>query len=296
MKRYFALFLFLIPFYSCNDIDNFINGKKTSSKKISYSYKCIDSAVSGGKFNRDFEKATDFVRDVAVSERSISDESQTEYGKMFHEQMIKEGEFKLLNDPALVSKLNVVMKELLDAREEPSKISYQIYALNDTNINAFTFGGRIYVTKAMIDKCNEDKELIYSIIGHEIGHNECGHIRSSIQGMMLSDKLFGKDYGNTAFALTRFLTASFNQRKELEADYYGINLSNTLNHDVCTAVNFWKEMARKENRYNEVEDFFPRAAVANFRAQCLMDHIATNFDKDCGGLNRNNLLPEVVSK
>ena len=93
--------------------------------------------------------------------------------------------------------------------------------------------------------------------------------------------------------IKKLLTASFNQKNELEADYYGINLTNELGYDVCTAVNFWKEMASNENSYNQLEDFFRTHPFSRLRAQCLTDHIRTNFGKECGSIKKENILPQV---
>ncbi|MBD0332796.1 MAG: M48 family metalloprotease, partial [Chitinophagaceae bacterium] len=68
--------------------------------------------------------------------------------------------------------------------------------------------------------------------------------------MQLSAKVFGEENGATAFYIPGLLTASFNQRNELEADYYGTDLTYRLNQDVCAAVAFWREMAAKENQYS----------------------------------------------
>ncbi len=96
------------------------------------------------------------------------------------------------------------------------------------------------------------------------------------------------------FEIKKLLTASFNQKNELEADYYGINLTNELGYDVCSAVTFWKEMASNENNYSDLEDFFRTHPFSNLRAQCLTDHIRTNFGKDCGELNKAASLPQVI--
>jgi hypothetical protein len=53
-------------------------------------------------------------------------------------------------------------------------------------------------------------------------------------------------------------------------------------------------MASKENNYNQLEDFFRTHPFSNLRAQCLTDHIRTNFGKDCGVLNKAATLPQVV--
>lgn len=291
MMRNFAFLAILFFLLSCDQVDRVVNGQP--SREVNYSYACIDSAVGGKPFSRRLNDAGDLIRDLAVSESSITDSVQTQYGRAFHEDMISTGSFKLIKDAALQQKLNAVLKDLLRVREAPSDISYQVYALDDTAINAFTFGGRIYVTRSMLQKCAGKEGLLYAIIGHEIGHSETGHIKATIQDLQLSDKIFGEG-GGTFFEIKKLLTASFNQRNELEADYYGINLTNALGYDVCTAVAFWREMASKENTYSEVEDFFRSHPFSNLRSQCLTAHIKTNFGKECGIVSKASALPEVV--
>jgi predicted Zn-dependent protease len=286
--------MLLLACAACNEVDEYLG--RTSKKDVNYSFSCLDSAVGGRQMNRRLEKAGDLIRDIAVSEKSITDEMQTEYGREFHEQMVSDGSFKLVNDPVLQSRLTTVMNRLLEAREEPSKIQYEMYVLNDTVVNAFTFGGRIYITKAMLEKCRGKDALLHAIIGHEIGHSEAGHIKGTIQELILSNRVFGEANGATFFQIKQLLTASFNQKNELEADYYGINLTNALGYDVCNAVSFWKEMAGKENVYSEVEDFFRSHPFSELRADCLTQHIRSNFGKECGDLNRNNLLPQVAGR
>jgi len=291
MLRIAVLFVVIIVL-GCNDVDRVLG--KDKKKDITYSFACLDSTLNGKPVSRRLEKAGDLLRNLAISEKSITDSVQTEYGKVFHEQMVKEGDFKLIDNKALNQKLNSVLGQLLAVRYQPSRIRYSVYLLEDTAINAFTFGGRIYVTRAMLKKCDENEALLYAIIGHEIGHSEMGHIKATIQELELSNKVFGEETGATIFELKKLLTASFNQKNELEADYYGINLTNELGYDVCTAVSFWKEMASHENRYSQVEDFFRTHPFSNLRAECLTTHIRSNFGKDCGSLNKAATLPQLV--
>ena len=287
--RLCILYIFLT---GCDEIGQVLNKEK--KKATSYSFDCLDSTLSGKPVNRNIERASDIIRDLAISKKSITDSVQTAYGKEFHKQMIKDGSFKLANNLAVQQKLNTVLKDLLAVREAPSNIEYAIYILKDTMVNAFTFGGRIYITEAMLAKCKQSDALLYAIVGHEIGHSEVGHIKATIQELELSNKIFGDENGPMFFEIKKLLTASFNQKNELEADYYGINLTNELGYDVCSAVTFWKEMASNENNYSDLEDFFRTHPFSNLRAQCLTDHIRTNFGKDCGELNKAASLPQVI--
>ena len=273
--RTLVILSFMVLAASCNLLD----GKKTS-KEMTYSYACLDSAVSGGQANKTLRRTGDIIRNLAVDDDQITDAVQNQYGEAFHLDAIESKTFKLLAVDSIGTRLTTTMNRLLQKREAPSGINYFIYLVDDQQINAFTFGGRIYITKAMYDKCKADSALLYSIIGHEIGHCERGHIKRTIQEMMLSKKIFGNG-GDLALYLKKLLTGSFNQRNELEADYYGTDLTYRLELDVCAAVKFWKEMSKAENQYSKLEDFFRTHPFSGLRAGCLQAHIQQNFGTAC---------------
>lgn len=247
---------------------------------VNYSYACLDSAIGGSKANKAISRTTGFIRDLAVSKKEITDEMQSSYGESFHKDAIESKTFVLLNDPAITAQLQTILSELLAAREKPSNIKYSIHLIDDKQINAFTFGGYIYLTRAMYDKIKGNPDLLYSIIGHEMGHSEKGHIKQTIQEMELSGRIFG-DASMTYFQLKKLLAGSFNQKNELEADYYGVDLTRSLNKDLCATVAFWKDMAKSENSYSKLEDFFRTHPFSGLRAQCLQDHIKRNFGTGC---------------
>lgn len=292
MKRWLiSVCLIVCLLGSCNLMED--GNPKKSSKQMTYSYACLDSAVSGNRWSKRLDKAGDIISDLAVSESSITDELQSKWGAAFHKDAVENGTFKLMENAEVQAQLNKVMNELLAVRENPSAIQYAIYAVDDTAINAFTFGGRIYVTKAMLKKCEGKTPLLYSIIGHEIGHSERGHIKKTIQQMEVSNKIFGEEGGALFFQVQKILTGSFNQKNELEADFYGTDLSYRLNQDICSAVAFWKEMASKENSYNRLEDFFRTHPFSSLRAECLENHIRANFNKGCNAIKKEETLPQV---
>jgi predicted Zn-dependent protease len=279
MSKLALAILLSAVFCSCDLEGNSQDSKQ--ERKFNYSYACVDSTVAGENFSKHVDKAGDLIRDLAVSKKDVTDQVQSEYGAAFHKDAIETGTFKLLKDATIQSELETALKKLLAAREKPSAIDYHIYALDDSIVNAFTFGGRIYVTKGMYQKCRGNSALLYSIVGHEIGHSEMGHIKKTIQEMILANKVFGEENGTLAFQIKRMLTGAFNQKNELEADYYGTDLTYELNQDVCSAVTFWQEMSKQENEYSRFEDFLRSHPFSALRAQCLQSHIATNFNRNC---------------
>ena len=280
MRIAYLLYVGIISLTAACDVS--VNDEpKKLPKKMDYSYDCLDSAVGGSETSKAISNATSIIRNLAIKQKEITDSLQNEWGNAFHEDAIETKTFELINEPAITTQLQEVMNNLLAVRENPSQIKYSIYLLNDSAINAFTFGGHIYLTKAMYNKCKNNTDLLYSIIGHEIGHSEKGHIKKTIQEMMITDNIFGEDKGASAYQVLKLLTGAFNQKNELEADYYGIDLAYKLNKDVCATVNFWNELSKSENQYSKLEDLFRTHPFSNLRAKCLRNHIQTNFHKKC---------------
>jgi beta-barrel assembly-enhancing protease len=277
-----AVFLILaataLGITACNLVESKKGPEPTTD--ITYSFACLDSVVGGGQTKKVIRRTTGFIRDLAVNKEDVTDEVQNRYGEAFHNDALQSKTFVLLNDGVIKAQLQTVLNDLLSAREKPSGISYSIHLIDDEQINAFTFGGYIYLTKAMYDKIKGDPNLLYSIIGHEIGHSEMGHIKQTIQELELSGKIFGNN-AMTYYQLKKLLTGSFNQKNELEADYYGIDLTNNLDKELCSTVAFWKEMAQNENQYSRFEDFFRTHPFSGLRAQCLQDHLQQNFGVTC---------------
>lgn len=282
MRMLYLFYLSLLGLAAtCNmSIDN---NEKELPKHMEYSYDCLDSAVGGSETSKAISNATSIIRNLAIKQKEITDSVQNQWGNAFHEDAVDTKTFVLINDAVISAQLHKVMDDLLAVRENPSQIKYSIYLLNDSAINAFTFGGHIYLTKAMYDKCKGNNDLLYSIIGHEIGHSEKGHIKKTIQEMMITDNIFGDDKGASAYQILKMLTGAFNQKNELEADYYGIDLAYQLGKDVCATVNFWNEMSKSENQYSKLEDLFRTHPFSRLRAKCLQNHLQTNFHRSCGG-------------
>ena len=180
MRIAYLLYVSIIGLAAACDLS--VNGKpKELPQKMDYSFECLDSAVSGSETSKAIRDATSVIRNLAIKQKGITDSIQNEWGIAFHEDAIETKTFVLMNDATIYAQLQEALNDLLAVRKNPSKIDYSIYLLNDSAINAFTFGGHIYLTKGMYDRCKDNTDLLYSIIGHEIGHSEKGHIKKKNQ-------------------------------------------------------------------------------------------------------------------
>jgi predicted Zn-dependent protease len=282
MKNIGLLFLVFLLFscteFSSNDANSPNAGNKRKlPAKMQYSYECLD--VDSGKISDLWSKADNIISKVATFNIEVSDEDQMKFADTFLIEALKDKNFVIDVASPVNAKLKTILTNLVAARSQPTDIVYKIYLLQDTaTINAYTLGGKIFITSAMINKCTSDDQL-YAIIGHEIGHNEKGHIKSAIKQLKASNKYFGK-WGETFLVIKRFLTGSFNHKNELEADYFGLDLAWKLGYDICAIRSFWDDMAKGEER-NSIIDFFRTHPYSDTRSKCLVNHIKTNFEVEC---------------
>jgi predicted Zn-dependent protease len=282
MKNVF-IFLFLLSFFSCNEFPG--GAEKNESQgsvrklppKMVYSYDCLNA--DSGKGSDIWGKADNILTKVTTFNIEVSDEEQMRFGDTFLIESRKDKNFVIDSLAPVNDKLRTILNNLVQARVHATGIQYSIYLLEDTaTINAYTVGGKIFITTGMMKKCKNDDQL-YAIIGHEMGHNEKGHIKTTLKQLKASNKFFG-EWGEAFFSIKRLLTGSFNQKNELEADYYGLDLSWKLGYDICAIRSFWDEMAKGEE-HEGAFDFFRTHPYSDIRSACLVDHIRKNFQVNC---------------
>lgn len=281
MKNTFLLLasLFII---SCGELSGDKNKETKGTvrdlpKNMRYQYDCLkDDSSSVADL---WGKADNIINKIATYDIEVTDEEQVKYGDTFLIESMKDKKFIIDSAAPVNTKLQTILKDLVQERPSPSGIEYKIFLLDDTaTINAYTVGGKIFITTAMISKCKNDDQL-YAIIGHEIGHNEKGHIKASLKQLKASREFFG-EWGEALLSIKKLLTGSFNQKNELEADYYGLDLSWKLGKDICAIKTFWDDLAKGEER-EDWFDFFRTHPYSDTRSKCLTTHIKKNFGVDC---------------
>ncbi|MFM7729772.1 MAG: M48 family metallopeptidase, partial [Flavobacteriales bacterium] len=157
--------------------------------------------------------------------------------------------------------------------QNPKGFDYEIFYLNSDELNAFTVGGKIFITKKMYAFCENNDELA-CVIGHEICHNELGHIRRQIQ----SERLL-----QSAVVVKNILTLSFGQKKEAHCDMMGVDLAIAAGYNGCVAVGLWKRMKEEseEGDTNAFLNLLRSHPYSEIRSVCLDAHIQTNYGHSC---------------
>jgi len=247
--------------------------EQSSSNEITYDFSCLKDKKDGGSTEViDVLEGVDSEMTNALG-GEVSIEEEENLGNELYNQLRQENQF--IENGKEIENLRTLLTRLTKEIKEPKGYHYQIYLLDDDQqLNAFTAGAKIYVTSRMYKFCESNDELA-CVIGHEINHNELGHIKQHIQ----KERLLGAE-GAGAIGL---LTVSFGQKKETHCDMTGIDLAIAAGYNGCVNIGLWKRMkdASQEGDYNAVENLFRSHPYSEKRANCSKSHIKNNYKFDC---------------
>jgi predicted Zn-dependent protease len=159
-------------------------------------------------------------------------------------------QFEVVDDSAKDELIRTIGGNLSD-RLTNQKRQFHFYILNSPEVNAFALpGGFIFITRLLLNFCESDKNEIAFVLGHEMGHVVKGHaldrmVANSLIGVI--SKLgpgSGVVGGLTKQTLAKLLYSTYSQDQELEADLFGIRISDAARYDPNAAVSFMQRMQK----------------------------------------------------
>lgn len=256
------VFIYIISF-----LPFFIFAQK---KKIVYDFSCMESSTTNWLSDMEKNLIESYGSEVSLME-------EKELGERLLAECKKE--YKLIESGTELYNLKKILKSLKSQIKNPKGFDYQIYYIDNTMINAFTAGGKIFFSSGMYKFC-KDKNEIASIIGHEISHNELGHIKQNISKAKMYDYYFGKKYGGFTLFISNLLTMSFNQKHETHCDMVGIDLAQSAGYKTCQTVSLWKRMQEKDGPESDL-NFLSTHPYSGRRAECARLHLQRNYNINC---------------
>jgi len=250
--------------------------KKQKKKKRTYNIACLNNgSAADAAIRKGNEIENRMLRNNKVS---VTREQEIKIGDALHQQVLEE--YKLEKDKAFEKRVERVFRKLIRHLPDSNRgFNYVTYVLTSDEINAFTAGGKIYITTGILNFMKSDDELA-CVIGHEIFHNELGHINRHLRKEAILKKMFGDILGQVALMAGSIFTASFNQDEEAYCDLYGLDMAHDAGYAGCAIRDFWKRMAEKEDAA-EAGKFFRTHPYATQRAHCIENHIKTNYNHNC---------------
>lgn len=268
-----------LPFTKSGDQDpSQIPATQTACDPQTYNLDCLKSESTSA--------SDEIISTVGGWKKSLIDATadevppsrEEEYGEATKQQI--SSTYPILSSHPKLELLQGLLHKLLSTRIKPSELNYNIYVVQGQDVNAFTVGAEIFVTTALLDAVESTDELA-CVIGHEIGHNELGHIADQIKEQELAKGIFGDDVGAAVAGAVGLITMSFNQIKEAQADLYGIDLVLSTGYDPCKGIAFWQRMEKEEGPASEWDNLIRTHPYSTRRANCYRTHLATYHDRTC---------------
>ncbi len=212
---------------------------------------------------------------IAMSGVKVSVQEESDFGDDAYAQMKSSGKYQFITSGAQYTALQTMLTDLLKARRKVSGIRYKIHLIKNDEVNAFTVGGHVFVNTGIISFANSESALA-AIVGHEIGHNEKGHINLLLTKIKMGNTFIG-GFGDIGIALQQTLTPFFNQQNEVEVDAYGADLCQAAGYDARKGLALWKKMSESEGKKNMIESFLRSHPYSKDRYNCLKKHIENNY-------------------
>jgi pSer/pThr/pTyr-binding forkhead associated (FHA) protein/Zn-dependent protease with chaperone function len=246
--------------------------KDATTKKITYDFSCLGDASDYGTSEViDMLESADKEITKNLTE-PVSLKEEIEYGELVYKDTRSQYDF--VSSGKRLKNLENLLNILVSKIENSKGFRYSIYLIQSKELNAFTAGGKIFVTTGMYDFCKSNDELA-CVVGHEIYHNELGHINEILQKQNLLSP-------EGAMVLSA-ITASFGQKKETHCDMKGIDLAIAAGFNACVSVELWDRMKKVsgEGDFNVLDNIFRTHPYSEKRGACNQNHILTNYKFDC---------------
>ena len=246
--------------------------KSKEEKSIVYDFSCLSDEDDFGTTEviDILEEVDSEVTDALGGKVTIQEEERVG-NRLFSDC---QSEYSFIKTGKKIENLKAILNRLTKEIKEPKGFHYEIFLISSNELNAFTAGAKIFVTTRMYSFCKTNDELA-CVIGHEINHNELGHIKEHLQKRrILSDQ---------GAALADIATISFGQKKETHCDMTGIDLAIAAGYNGCVNIELWKRMQKEsqEGDYNALENLLRSHPYSEKRAKCSRSHILDNYGFDC---------------
>lgn len=243
------------------------------AQKIVYDFSCMETDDASKVINTAAELELSLLKSFGSSV-SLSEEIQ------LGEKLLKEIKLKnkVFESGEVYQQVKQILIKLQTNIVNPRGFNYLIYVIESQDLNAFTCGGRIFITTKMVQFCTNESEIA-AILSHEIAHNELSHIADNISREKTAS-IFGEIGDFTAF-FGSLLTTPFNQRNEVHSDLVGIDIMVKTGYDICAVPELWKRMEANETRGDIIDKLSSTHPYSITRKSCSINHISNNYSKIC---------------
>jgi pSer/pThr/pTyr-binding forkhead associated (FHA) protein len=258
---------------------SFLDFKSKQKKDVTYDFSCLsNSNEDAGSISllNVFGDITKEVQSVFLEKVNIPLSEEVEYGTELLETFKSKN--LIVSSGKEYDKLNNILVDISSRVLNPRGFDYEIFLVEDSLINVFTSGGKIFFFRGMLDFTINDSELAV-LISHEVSHNELGHITFQLKKIKQSEN-WGL-FGQVLLAVNDMITVSFNQKQEAEADLFGVDLVFPTRYSTCSGIDLFDRLSEKESEFNLADNLFRSHPYSSSRSNCIVNHLETNYNMNC---------------
>lgn len=253
-----------------------ISFQRKQRTDVTYDFTCMNNNPDNEIINGlgDFKRTTD---EIFLSDIKVSLDDEVKMGNDILKSY--QSQYTVLSRGEIVNYLKNILNDLSSRIAKPRGFNYQIYYVKGKPDNVVTSGGKIFVFEKFYNRFKNSSEVA-AVLAHEIAHNEIGHLTSYVKKQKAADD-FGV-FGEIFLELERaFTPPSFNQKQEVQADLFGIDLVQASSYDSCSSLDFWTRLAKNERQYDSFDNLLSSHPYSNNRTRCIKNHLKSNYNYTC---------------
>lgn len=167
-----------------------------------------------------------------------------------------EKEYKLDTNPERVALVQEIGQRVLEGmrRVEGKRapdFPFTFKVLDAKEINAVSLpGGPVYVFRGLLEQVGDDKDMLASVIAHEVGHIVAHHAAKQISSSILADLAISLGTRGSAQKVASIATSlvmlQYSRDDEYDADRRGIHYAYAAGYDPEGLVRFFEKLQKLE--------------------------------------------------
>jgi beta-barrel assembly-enhancing protease len=180
------------------------------------------------------------------------------------------------SEPALDNLLAEIGRRLTYHLKNP-QWRFTFRMLKSPEINGFALpGGFIFVTRSLVELCNQDPDELAFVLGHEIGHVVKRHAIEQLKAnaaLSAAIRLLAPRGGLVTQSVTnsgvKLLQQAYSQDKELDADQFSIRLVQRAGFDASAALRFLNRLPTNSGGRSALSRYFSSHPSIEIRTRNL---------------------------
>jgi predicted Zn-dependent protease len=209
---------------------------------------------------------TERMNDEILHLTGLSQAEQNQIGAQILQTYKQEKSIRVLNDLRWVRVLQRLKPYL-----KQQDLAYELFLIDDTTPNAFTFvGGKILIHQGIL-KYLQSEGLIAALLGHELAHQELLHCAHRVQysaRVAKVDPVLAEGV-QLVYSLSRL---PFNKEQERKADIYGVTLMEKAGYSRNDAIRLLENLIKPFSNHSNAEslgDFLSTHDSPQLRIQAI---------------------------